>query len=121
MSQAAGERGRGTAEEEEEGAAGMTMRYCDFFAFLKGDLSRDLPPDGAGDLPLAAVHHAGRAEPGRSPAAASGAVSHLPSEAAARRGLQTHRALQGERQSHQPFLEHGDTVGSRAAHPRPQH
>ena len=56
-----------------------------------------MSPDGAGDLPLAAVHHAGRAEPGRSPAAAPGAVSHLPSETAARRGLQTHRALQGER------------------------
>ena len=90
------------------------------FAFLKGDLSRDLPPDGAGDLPLAAVHHAGRAEPGRSPAAASGAVSHLPSEAAAHRGFQTRRALQGERQIRQPFPEQGDIAGSRAAHPKPQ-
>lgn len=32
--------------------------------FPTGDLSRDLPPDGPGDVPLAAVHHAGRAEPG---------------------------------------------------------
>ncbi|XP_055565890.1 archaemetzincin-1 isoform X2 [Falco cherrug] len=62
-----------------------------FSKFLpgQGDLPRDLPPDGAGDLPLAAVHHAGRAEPGRSPAAASGAMSHLPSETAACCGLQT--------------------------------
>lgn len=91
------------------------------FAFPKGDLSRDLPPDGAGDLPLAAVHHAGRPEPGRGPPAAPGAVSHLPSEAAARRGLQAGGALPGERQTHQPFLEQGDRAGSRRAHPKPQH
>uniref|UniRef100_A0A8C5UE48 Archaelysin family metallopeptidase 1 n=1 Tax=Malurus cyaneus samueli TaxID=2593467 RepID=A0A8C5UE48_9PASS len=67
-----------------------------FSKFLpgQGDLPRDLPPDGAGDVPLAAVHHAGRPEPGRGAAAAPGAVPHLPAQAAARRGLQTHRALQ---------------------------
>lgn len=75
------------------------------FAFLTGDLPRDLPPDGPGDVPLAAVHHAGRAEPGRGPAAAAGALPHLPPQAAVRRGLQAGRALQGEWQSPRPFLE----------------
>lgn len=82
------------------------------FAFLKGDLPRDLPPDGAGDLPLAAVHHAGRAEPGRSAPAAPGAVSHLPAEAAARRGLQTRGTLPGERQTHRQRGQSGQESGS---------
>lgn len=91
------------------------------FAFPKGDLSRDLPPDGAGDLPLAAVHHAGRPQPGRSPAAAPGAVSHLPSEAAARRGLQAGRALPGERQTRPSHARSkGTGEGSGAAHPKPR-
>lgn len=102
-------RGAGKVEQERRKRKGQWKQEWPcapvIFAFLKGDLPRDLPPDGAGDLPLAAVRHAGCTEPGRSPSTAPGAVSHLPSEAAAHRGLQTGRALQGERQTHQPFLE----------------
>ncbi|XP_019493036.1 PREDICTED: archaemetzincin-1 isoform X2 [Hipposideros armiger] len=61
-----------------------------FSTFLPGhgNVPRALPPAGPGELPLAALPHAGGAQPGRGPATAPGPVSHLPEEAAARPGLQ---------------------------------
>ncbi|XP_063581964.1 archaemetzincin-1 isoform X8 [Pongo abelii] len=66
-----------------------------FSKFLPGHghVPRALPPSGAGELPLAPLPHAGCAQPGRSPAAALGPLSHLPTEAAARPGLQAHREV----------------------------
>ncbi|XP_008050404.1 archaemetzincin-1 isoform X2 [Carlito syrichta] len=58
-----------------------------------GHMPRALPPPGPGELPLAPLPHAGRAQPGRGPAAAPGPVSHLSAEAAARPGLQARREV----------------------------
>nr|XP_035957621.1 archaemetzincin-1 isoform X11 [Halichoerus grypus] len=62
---------------------------------LQGHVPRALPPPGPGELSLAALPHAGGAQPGRGPAAAPGPLSHLPAEAAARPGLQARREVQG--------------------------
>lgn len=61
-----------------------------------GHVPRALPPPGPGELSLAALPHAGGAQPGRGPAAAPGPLSHLPAEAAAPAGLQACREVQGE-------------------------
>ncbi|XP_045669343.1 archaemetzincin-1 [Ursus americanus] len=59
-----------------------------------GHVPRALPPPGPGELSLAALPHAGGAQPGRGPAAAPGPLSHLPAEAAAPAGLQACREVQ---------------------------
>ncbi|XP_029140621.1 archaemetzincin-1 isoform X2 [Protobothrops mucrosquamatus] len=60
----------------------------------QGHVPRDLSSDRLGELPLASVHHARSPQLGRNPAEAAGTLPDMPSEAAVRRGLQAHRALQ---------------------------
>uniref|UniRef100_A0A8C7AFB7 Archaelysin family metallopeptidase 1 n=1 Tax=Neovison vison TaxID=452646 RepID=A0A8C7AFB7_NEOVI len=90
-----------------------------------GHMSRALPSPGAGELPLAALPHAGGAQPGRGPAAAPGPLSHLSAEAAARPRLQARRQVQetlrldsgGDADSNQPGCGGGVCGG----HPARQH